>query len=73
MPKPATKGLFRTVGYGGDAGTIKDIEQAEVVVLVGSNTAENHPVIASKIKAAQNYAAKIDRHGPTQARDGRTR
>ncbi|TVP51086.1 MAG: formate dehydrogenase subunit alpha [Halomonas sp.] len=50
---PATKGLFRTVGYGGDAGTISDIEQAEVVVLVGSNTAENHPVIASKIKAAQ--------------------
>ncbi|WP_281662333.1 formate dehydrogenase subunit alpha [Halomonas sp. Alg239-R46] len=50
---PATKGLFRTVGYGGDAGTIKDIEQAEVVVLVGSNTAENHPVIASRIKAAQ--------------------
>lgn len=50
---PATKGLFRTVGYGGDAGSISDIEQAEVVVLVGSNTAENHPVIASKIKAAQ--------------------
>ncbi|PMR73911.1 formate dehydrogenase subunit alpha [Billgrantia endophytica] len=50
---PATQGLFRTVGYGGDAGTIKDIEQAEVVVLVGSNTAENHPVIAARIKAAQ--------------------
>ncbi|WP_422672737.1 molybdopterin-dependent oxidoreductase [Billgrantia tianxiuensis] len=50
---PATKGLFRTVGYGGDAGSIKDIEQAEVVVIVGSNTAENHPVIAARIKAAQ--------------------
>ncbi|MGP9498500.1 molybdopterin-dependent oxidoreductase [Halomonas sp. AOP43-D1-4] len=50
---PATKGLFRTVGYGGDAGTIKDIEQAEVVMLVGSNTAENHPVIASRIKSSQ--------------------
>ncbi|NIC08086.1 formate dehydrogenase subunit alpha [Billgrantia bachuensis] len=50
---PATKGLFRTVGYGGDAGSIEDIEQAEVVVIVGSNTAENHPVIASRIKAAQ--------------------
>ncbi len=49
---PATKGLFRTVGYGGDAGSIQDIERAEVVVIVGSNTAENHPVIASKIKAA---------------------
>ncbi|BBI62053.1 hypothetical protein HSBAA_33590 [Vreelandella sulfidaeris] len=50
---PATKGLFRTVGYGGDAGSIEDIEKAEVVVIVGSNTAENHPVIASRIKAAQ--------------------
>ncbi|MCD6009488.1 formate dehydrogenase subunit alpha [Halomonas sp. IOP_31] len=50
---PATKGLFRTVGYGGDAGSIEDIQKAEVVVIVGSNTAENHPVIASRIKAAQ--------------------
>ncbi len=49
---PATKGLFRTVGYGGDSGSIHDIESAEVVVLVGTNTAENHPVIASRIKAA---------------------
>ncbi|WP_189515129.1 formate dehydrogenase subunit alpha [Kushneria pakistanensis] len=50
---PATKGLMRTVGYGGDAGTIEDIQKADVVVIVGSNTAECHPVIASKIKAAQ--------------------
>jgi len=49
---PATMGLFRTVGYGGDSGSIRDIEQADLVVLVGTNTAENHPVIASKIKAA---------------------
>ncbi|WP_150304077.1 formate dehydrogenase subunit alpha [Pseudomonas saliphila] len=50
---PATKGLFRTVGYGGDAGSIQDIESAELVVIVGSNLAENHPVIASKVKAAK--------------------
>lgn len=50
---PATKGLFRTVGHGGDAGTVADIEQAELVVLVGSNLAENHPVIASRVKAAK--------------------
>lgn len=49
---PATKGLFRTVGYGGDAGSIKDIEAASLVILVGSNTAECHPVTASRIKAA---------------------
>ncbi|SDB39493.1 formate dehydrogenase subunit alpha [Pseudomonas sp. NFACC13-1] len=52
---PATQGLFRTVGYGGDAGTIKDLEQADLIVLVGSNLAENHPVIASKIKAARKH------------------
>ncbi|WP_269563933.1 formate dehydrogenase subunit alpha [Kosakonia radicincitans] len=50
---PATEGLFRTVGYGGDAGTIADLAQAELVVIVGSNTAENHPVIASRLKAAK--------------------
>lgn len=50
---PATKGLFRTVGYGGDAGTVEDMEKADLVVLVGSNLAENHPVIASRIKAAK--------------------
>ena len=49
---PATEGLFRTVGYGGDSGSISDIAQAELVVLVGTNTAENHPVIAARIKAA---------------------
>lgn len=50
---PATKGLFRTVGYGGDAGTLKDIEQADLVVIVGSNLAENHPVFAARVKSAK--------------------
>ncbi|VYU80289.1 formate dehydrogenase subunit alpha [Metakosakonia massiliensis] len=52
---PATEGLFRTVGYGGDAGSITDLQQADLIVLVGSNLAENHPVIASRIKAAQKH------------------
>lgn len=47
---PATMGLFRTVGYGGDSGSIKDIEQADLVVIVGSNTAEAHPVLATRVK-----------------------
>ncbi|WP_243647113.1 formate dehydrogenase subunit alpha [Scopulibacillus darangshiensis] len=49
---PATKGLFRTVGYGGDAGSFSDIESANLVITIGSNTAESHPVLASKIKRA---------------------
>ena len=47
---PATIGLWRTVGYGGDSGSISDIEQAELVIIVGSNTAESHPVLATRIK-----------------------
>ncbi|MVN86310.1 formate dehydrogenase subunit alpha [Deinococcus sp. HMF7620] len=50
---PATKGLSQTVGIGGDSGTIHDIEQATLVVTVGSNTAESHPVLATRIKRAQ--------------------
>ena len=52
---PATKGLFRTVGHGGDSGTIADIEKAELVLVVGSNLSENHPVIASRVKAARKH------------------
>ncbi len=47
---PATMGLFRTVGYGGDSGSIKDIEQAGMVLIIGSNTAESHPVLATRVK-----------------------
>ncbi len=49
---PATVGLFRTVGYGGDSGSISDIAQADLVVIVGSNTAESHPVLATRVKRA---------------------
>jgi formate dehydrogenase major subunit len=49
---PATAGLFRTVGYGGDSGSISDIHQADLVLIVGSNTAESHPVLATRVKSA---------------------
>jgi formate dehydrogenase major subunit len=47
---PATIGLFRTVGYGGDSGSITDIEASDLVLIVGSNTAESHPVLATRVK-----------------------
>ena len=49
---PATTGLFRTVGYGGDSGSIADIEQADLVIIIGSNTAESHPVLATRVKSS---------------------
>src|SRR5271170_111812 len=47
---PATTGLFRTVGYGGDSGSITDIAQSALVLIIGSNTAESHPVLATRVK-----------------------
>ena len=52
---PATIGLSRTVGYGGDSGSIADIEQAALVLIVGSNTAESHPVLATRIKRSHKH------------------
>ena len=49
---PATTGLFRTVGHGGDSGSIRDIENASLVLIIGSNTAESHPVLATRVKRA---------------------
>lgn len=49
---PATTGLWRTVGYGGDAGSISDIYQSELIIAIGTNTAESHPVLATRVKRA---------------------
>jgi formate dehydrogenase major subunit len=48
-------GLKRTVGYGGDSGSIADIEQAGLVVIVGANPAENHPVLATRVKRSHKH------------------
>jgi len=57
---PATMGLFRTVGFGGDSGSISDIEKADLVIIIGANTGESHPVLASKIKRSQKlYGQKL--------------
>ena len=50
---PATQGLWRTVGYGGDAGTFDDLRAAALILIVGSNTDQSHPVIAAHLRAEQ--------------------
>ncbi|MBS1798269.1 MAG: formate dehydrogenase subunit alpha [Acidobacteria bacterium] len=52
---PATMGLQRTVGYGGDSGSIADIEQAGLVLMIGCNPAENHPVLATRVKRSHKF------------------
>jgi len=52
---PATMGLQRTVKYGGDAGSIADIEMAGLVIVIGSNTSESHPVLATRVKRSHKF------------------
>jgi formate dehydrogenase major subunit len=49
---PATMGLFRTVGYGGDSGSIENIAKSGLVLIIGSQTADSHPVLATRVKRA---------------------
>jgi formate dehydrogenase major subunit len=49
---PASTGLMRTVGIGGDSGTILDIASAGLVIVVGANPAESHPVLSTRVRRA---------------------
>ena len=48
-------GLAAAFGSGAMTNPIEDIEKAEVILVTGSNTTENHPVIASYIKRAVKF------------------
>lgn len=43
-------GLEKTLGYGAGSVSIEDIEQADCLLIAGSNTTEAHPVIGTRIK-----------------------
>lgn len=45
-------GLARAFGSGAMTNSIADLEQADVILVIGSNTTECHPVIGSAIKRA---------------------
>ncbi len=51
-------GLAAAFGSGAMTNTIGDIEQAEVILITGSNTSENHPVISSFVKRAVHLKGK---------------
>jgi formate dehydrogenase alpha subunit len=48
-------GLAAAFGSGAMTNTIAELEQAEVILVTGSNTTETHPVIATYIKRALKY------------------
>ncbi|MEW5767683.1 MAG: formate dehydrogenase subunit alpha [bacterium] len=52
-------GLATAFGSGAMTNSIAEIAGADCILVTGSNTTENHPVIALKIKEAVNRGAKL--------------
>lgn len=48
-------GLAAAFGSGSMTNTIGDIEQADLILIVGSNTTENHPVLSAFVKRAVTF------------------
>jgi formate dehydrogenase major subunit/formate dehydrogenase alpha subunit len=69
-------GLAAAFGSGAMTNTIGDIEQADVILITGSNTSENHPVISSVVKRAVHLKGKqlivVDPRRITMTRYART-
>jgi len=56
---PSVSGLAAAFGSGAATNSLSEIEGAEVLLVIGSNTTEAHPVIAMKIKKAVANRAKL--------------
>ncbi|MGI8686338.1 MAG: molybdopterin oxidoreductase family protein [Acidimicrobiales bacterium] len=53
----AVAGYKRSFGSDGPPGAYEDLEQADVILLVGANVADNHPLLAPRV--LDNTAAKV--------------
>ncbi len=47
----AVAGYKRSFGSDGPPGTYEDLEVADVILLIGANVAENHPILCTRIEA----------------------
>ncbi len=52
-------GLMRTIGSAAMSNSIEEMEHLEAFLVTGSNTTENHPVIALSLKKAVERGAKL--------------
>ena len=52
-------GLRQSLGSGAMTNSFDDLETADAVLIVGSNTSESHPIAALRIKKAQRRGAKV--------------
>jgi len=56
---PSLKGLKRTIGEGAATLPFKNIEEGEVIFVIGSNTTSAHPMVAKRIVERSQRGAKL--------------
>jgi formate dehydrogenase major subunit len=56
---PSVAGLTRTLGSGAMTNPIADVDQADLLLVVGSDTTENHAIIGARMLHAQARGAKL--------------
>jgi formate dehydrogenase (coenzyme F420) alpha subunit len=56
---PSVAGLGRTLGSGAMTNSIADIDQADCLLVVGSDTTENHAIIGARMLTAQARGARL--------------
>ncbi len=56
---PTVAGLARAFGSGAMTNSVPELEEADCILITGSNTTENHPMIASRIVAAREKGACV--------------
>ncbi len=52
-------GLRQSLGSGAMTNSFDDLETADAVLIVGSNTTESHPIAALRVKKAQRRGARV--------------
>ena len=52
-------GLRQSLGSGAMTNSFDDLETADAILIIGSNTSESHPIAALRIKKAQRRGAKV--------------
>jgi len=56
---PTIAGLNYSFGFGAMTNSINEIEKAGVILVIGSNTTEEHPVVGNRILKAVDQGAKL--------------
>ena len=56
---PTVAGLGFALGSGAMTGSISSLENSDAILIVGSNTTEQHPLVASYILRARSRGAKL--------------